>query len=84
MPAGTAVVIITSCLPAGATDGSKLEGTTMNEFSSSGISPRMSLSLYSLTGTDEKPESILISGLMTVSSAKRAMIDTNDISRPST
>ena len=56
----------------------------MNEFSSSGISPRMSLSLYSLTGTDEKPESILISGLMTVSSAKRAMIDTNDISRPST
>ena len=56
----------------------------MKEFISSGISPRASVSLYSRGGMDEKLLSILMSGLMTVSSAKRAMMDTKDISKSCT
>lgn len=53
----------------------------MKELMSSGISPRYSISLYSRGGIVEKFDSILISGLITVSKAKRAMMETKEISR---
>ena len=73
-----------SCLPSGATEGSKLDGTTMNALISSGISPRASVSLYSRRTMDEKLLSILISGLTGVSMPKRAMMPTNEMARSST